>query len=61
MRSQQGRGQERQRGAGSRVVVLDENASIQAERETFTHAFGVTHAGFGNSGAGSVAECARII
>ena len=33
------------RGAGSRVVVLDENASIQAERETFTHAFGVTHAG----------------
>jgi NADPH-dependent 2,4-dienoyl-CoA reductase/sulfur reductase-like enzyme len=33
------------RGAGSRVIVLDENASIQAERETFTHAFGVTHAG----------------
>ena len=33
------------RGAGSRVIVLDENATIQAERETFTHAFGVTHAG----------------
>jgi NADPH-dependent 2,4-dienoyl-CoA reductase/sulfur reductase-like enzyme len=30
---------------GSRVIVLDENATIQAERETFTHAFGVTHAG----------------
>jgi len=33
------------RGAASRVVVLDENAAIQAERETFEHAFGVTHAG----------------
>ena len=33
------------RGAASKVIVLDENASIQAERETFTTAFGVTHAG----------------
>lgn len=33
------------RGSGSRVIVLDENATIQAERETFTHAFTATHAG----------------
>ncbi len=30
---------------GSKVVVLDANPAITAERETFTHAFGVTHAG----------------
>lgn len=30
---------------GARVVVLDANASIQAEPEAFTHAFNVTHAG----------------
>ncbi len=33
------------RGAASKVIVLDENASIQAEKDTFTTAFGVTHAG----------------
>lgn len=30
---------------GSRVIVLDANASITAERESFTRAFEVTHAG----------------
>ena len=29
---------------GSKVIVLDANASIQAERETFSHAFDVTYA-----------------
>ena len=33
------------KGAGARVVVLDENASIQAERDTFTRAFNEVHAG----------------
>lgn len=30
---------------GTKVIVLDANASIQAEPEAFTHAFNVTHAG----------------
>ncbi len=33
------------KGAASRVVVLDENAAIQAEVENFTRAFNVVHAG----------------
>jgi NADPH-dependent 2,4-dienoyl-CoA reductase/sulfur reductase-like enzyme len=33
------------KGAGARVVVLDENLSIQAEVETFTKAFEQIHAG----------------
>jgi sulfide dehydrogenase [flavocytochrome c] flavoprotein chain len=32
-------------GGGARVLVLDENAGIQAERETFTRAFNEVHAG----------------
>ncbi|MBT9488916.1 MAG: FAD-dependent oxidoreductase [Rubrivivax sp.] len=32
------------RGPAARVLVLDENAGIQAEPETFAHAFAVTHA-----------------
>jgi sulfide dehydrogenase [flavocytochrome c] flavoprotein chain len=34
-----------QKGSGARVLVLDENSSIQAERETFTRAFNEVHAG----------------
>jgi len=33
------------RGSASRVIVLDENLSIQAEKETFNHAFTSIHAG----------------
>lgn len=33
------------KGAGARVVVLDENLSIQAEADTFNRAFGQIHAG----------------
>ena len=33
------------KGAGSKVIVLDENPSIQAEVENFTHAFNTIHAG----------------
>lgn len=33
------------RGAGVKVLVLDENLAITAERENFTHAFNVIHAG----------------
>jgi len=33
------------KGVGSKVIVLDENASIQAEVENFTHAFNTIHAG----------------
>lgn len=33
------------KGSACKVVVLDQNPSIQAEAETFTHAFTVTHAG----------------
>ena len=33
------------RGSASRVIVLDENTTIQAEKETFNHAFTSTHAG----------------
>lgn len=33
------------KGASSRVIVLDENASIQAGVESFTHALNVIHAG----------------
>ena len=32
-------------GSAARVLVLDANATIQAERETFTQAFSVVHAG----------------
>ncbi|TXH39531.1 MAG: NAD(P)/FAD-dependent oxidoreductase, partial [Burkholderiaceae bacterium] len=32
------------RGSASRVIVLDENATIQAEKETFNHAFTSIHA-----------------
>ena len=35
----------RTKGPNARVVVLDENPGIQAEKETFTHAFDVVHAG----------------
>lgn len=35
----------RVKGAGAKVIILDENASIQAEVETFTHAFNTLHAG----------------
>ena len=35
----------RNKGAASKVVVLDENLSIQAEVDNFTHAFNTIHAG----------------
>lgn len=33
------------KGAASKVIVLDENASIQAEVDSFTHAFNTVHRG----------------